>query len=124
MAYFRCGSGGGTKFLEQREYYEITWASMTKRTYTSGSRLSTTTSGNGISYIINVKNISGTLSVSGNKSDGSLGIYGLKDGNVTKITNKANSHSYSGTFSNYDYLVIIGTHSSSSSLIYCTITES
>lgn len=97
---------------------------MTKRTYTSGSRLSTTTSGYGTSYIINVKNISGTLSVSGNKGDGSLGIYGLKDGNVTNIKNNANSHSYSGTFSNYDYLVIIGTHSSSSSLIYCTITES
>lgn len=97
---------------------------MTKRTYTSGSRLSATYSGNGIIYIINVKNINGRLSVSGNKSDGSLGIYGIKDSAVSSIANEANSHSYSGNFSNYDYLVVIGTHSSSSSLIYCTITES
>ncbi len=97
---------------------------MKKGTYTSGSRLSTTTSGNGIAYIINVKNISGRLSISGNTSDGSLGIYGIKDSAVTNIKNEANSHSCSRNFSNYDYLVIIGTHSSSSSLIYCTITES
>lgn len=106
MAYFRTGGVGGEELLKPREYLSWTVVSCDKRTYTSGTNITDGGTSYPHSLMINVKGISGTLVTSGSGSSGSLGIYGLKDGVITTIHQKTNSRSYTGTFKNYDYLLL------------------
>lgn len=106
MGLYKAGGGGGEELLKPREYLSWTAASCDKGTYTSGTSITEGGSSYPHSLMINVKGISGTLVTSGSGSGGAIGIYGLKDGEITTIYQKTNSRAYTGTFGNYDYLLL------------------
>lgn len=126
MALIKSCLAAGRDFLSPREYISYTAGNFppTSGTYTSGTSVSNAQNGYGKSFIVNVKDISGTIELTATQNCYFNIVGVLSDGTISfSQGNSESTTSYSKEFSGIDYL-IVATGTNGSPTITYTITES